>query len=195
METATGVMPIFFTVSSAARSTSVAGAFVHPGGKVANAQALNIRAGIEASLLGTLAKSPGSGPVMACSTSIVSSTLRAIGPSLSSDQQSVMAPVRGTRPIGGAQAGDAAAHGRTDDAAFGFTADSEAHKPCSGGRARAGARTGRAFFQQPRIHGLAAKPDVVERQRAQAQLGHQHGAGVDSDALYTAASSVGTRLR
>ena len=35
---------------------------------------------------------------MAFNTSIVSSTLRAIGPSLSSDQQSVMAPVRGTRP-------------------------------------------------------------------------------------------------
>jgi hypothetical protein len=38
------------------------------------------------------------GPVIACSTSIASSTLRVIGPSLSSDQQSVIAPVRGTRP-------------------------------------------------------------------------------------------------
>src|ERR1700728_4319778 len=35
---------------------------------------------------------------MDSSTSSVSSTLRVIGPSLSSDQQSVMAPVRGTRP-------------------------------------------------------------------------------------------------
>src|SRR6266567_3519179 len=35
---------------------------------------------------------------MACSTSIASSTPRVIGPSLSSDQQSVMAPVRATRP-------------------------------------------------------------------------------------------------
>src|SRR5256714_9881368 len=35
---------------------------------------------------------------MAWSTSIASSTLRVIGPSLSSDQQSVIAPVRGTRP-------------------------------------------------------------------------------------------------
>ena len=34
-----------------------------------------------------------------------------------------------------------------------------------------------AFFQQPRIHRLAAKPDIVERQRAQAELGDQHGAG------------------
>src|SRR6185312_10859745 len=51
--------------------------------------------------LGTLATSPASGPVIACSTSIVSSTLRAIGPSLSRDQQSVIAPVRGTRPYVG----------------------------------------------------------------------------------------------
>src|SRR5438067_13062907 len=46
----------------------------------------------------TLATSPASGPLMACSTSIASSTVRVIGPSLSSDQQSVIAPVRGTRP-------------------------------------------------------------------------------------------------
>jgi hypothetical protein len=39
--------------------------------------------------------------VIACSTSIASSTLRVIGPSLSSDQQSVIAPVRGTRPYVG----------------------------------------------------------------------------------------------
>ena len=48
--------------------------------------------------LGTLPTSPGSGPEIARSTSIVSSTLRVIGPSLSIDQHSVMAPVRGTRP-------------------------------------------------------------------------------------------------
>src|SRR5262252_4893199 len=47
---------------------------------------------------GTLDGSPGSGPLRAYSTSMVSSTPRVIGPSLSSDQQSVMAPVRGTRP-------------------------------------------------------------------------------------------------
>src|SRR6185436_15144057 len=39
-----------------------------------------------------------SGPVIACNTSIASSTERVIGPSLSSDQHSVIAPVRGTRP-------------------------------------------------------------------------------------------------
>src|SRR5262245_65315325 len=48
--------------------------------------------------LGTLDTSPGSGPVIACSTSIASSTPRVIGPSLSSDQHNVIAPVRGTRP-------------------------------------------------------------------------------------------------
>ena len=37
-------------------------------------------------------------PEIACSTSIASSTPRVIGPSLSSDQHSVIAPVRGTRP-------------------------------------------------------------------------------------------------
>src|SRR5262252_4381357 len=42
--------------------------------------------------------SPASGPLIACSTSIASSTDRVMGPSLSSDQQRVMAPVRGTRP-------------------------------------------------------------------------------------------------
>src|SRR5438105_1376980 len=49
----------------------------------------------------TVATSPASGPLMACSTSIASSTVRVIGPSLSSDQQSVIAPVRGTRPYVG----------------------------------------------------------------------------------------------
>src|SRR5271157_347520 len=51
-----------------------------------------------ASFDGTLPRSPGSGPEIVFSTSIVSSTPRVIGPSLSSDQQSVIAPVRGTRP-------------------------------------------------------------------------------------------------
>src|ERR1700736_419120 len=45
-----------------------------------------------------LAASPLSAPEIACSTSIVSSTPRVIGPSLSRDQQSVIAPVRATRP-------------------------------------------------------------------------------------------------
>src|SRR6202167_1940728 len=52
----------------------------------------------KASSLGTLAKSCPSGPEIVFSTSTVSSTLRAIGPNLSSDQHNVIAPVRGTRP-------------------------------------------------------------------------------------------------
>src|SRR5438067_10930082 len=39
-----------------------------------------------------------SAPLIACSTSNASSTERVIGPSLSSDQQRVIAPVRATRP-------------------------------------------------------------------------------------------------
>src|SRR5882757_9703850 len=52
----------------------------------------------KSSLLGTLERSPASGPEIALRTRIASSTERVIGPSLSSDQQSVIAPVRGTRP-------------------------------------------------------------------------------------------------
>src|SRR5215831_19069432 len=50
------------------------------------------------SRLETLDGSPASGPLMAWRTSIASSTVRVIGPSLSRDQQSVIAPVRATRP-------------------------------------------------------------------------------------------------
>src|SRR6202012_1354781 len=62
---------------------------------------LALASSLNLSPLGTLAVSPASGPLIAFSTRIVSSTLRAMGPSLSSDQQSVMAPLRGTRPYVG----------------------------------------------------------------------------------------------
>src|SRR5689334_2878656 len=52
----------------------------------------------KSSSAGRLDRSPGSGPEIACNTNKASSTLRAIGPNLSSDQHSVIAPVRGTRP-------------------------------------------------------------------------------------------------
>src|SRR5882757_4595527 len=55
----------------------------------------------KSNLLGTLLTSPGSGPVIACSTSNASSTPRVMGPSLSNDQHSVIAPLRGTRPYVG----------------------------------------------------------------------------------------------
>src|SRR5207302_7966364 len=80
--------------------------------------------------------------------------------------------------IGGAKAGDATAHAGADDAAAGFAADGEADQPRSGGRAGAGAGAGSAFFEEPGIHGLAAKPDVVERERAKTELGKENRAGV-----------------
>src|SRR5262249_28215764 len=52
----------------------------------------------KSSRLGTLETSPASGPLIAWRTSIASSTDRVMGPSLSSDQQRVIAPLRGTRP-------------------------------------------------------------------------------------------------
>src|SRR5882757_9498918 len=55
----------------------------------------------KSNLLGTLLTSPESGPEIACSTSNASSTPRVMGPSLSNDQHSVIAPLRGTRPYVG----------------------------------------------------------------------------------------------
>src|ERR1051325_6928669 len=52
----------------------------------------------KSSRLGTLDTSPASGPLIACSTNIASSTDRVIGPSLSNDQHKVIAPLRATRP-------------------------------------------------------------------------------------------------
>ena len=77
----------------------------------------------------------------------------------------------------GAQAGDPAAHRGADDAATGFAADRKRHQAGCGGRTRTCARTGGALLQQPRVHGLATEPDIVQRQCAQAQLGNQHCAG------------------
>ena len=74
----------------------------------------------------------------------------------------------GDAAVGGAEAGDAATHGGRDDAAAGFAADGEADESGGGGGAGAGAGAGGAFFEQPGIHGLAAEPDVVEGERAEA---------------------------
>ncbi len=79
---------------------------------------------------------------------------------------------------GGAQSCDAAAHRRTDNAAAGFAADGKTDETCRGCRTRASAGAGGAFFQQPRIHRLAAEPNVVQRQRAKAEFCEEHGAGV-----------------
>ncbi len=74
------------------------------------------------------------------------------------------------------KAGDAAAHGRAHDAAFGFTADGECDEPRRSCRAWASGGTGRAFFEQPGIHGLTAEPDVIEGERAEREFGDENRA-------------------
>jgi hypothetical protein len=170
-------MPSFFTVSSAARSTSVAGG-VHPRRDVANAQAGDVGGGIERQLAGNAGHVAGSGPLMACSTSRVSSTERAIGPSLSQLQLSVIAPVRGTRPKVGRRP---VTPQRIDGLTMLPCVSLPMAKPTS---PAATAAPGPALepdepsSKQPGIHGLSAKPDVVQRQRAQAELGNQHRASI-----------------
>src|SRR5579864_6932769 len=98
IDTSTGTIPTLRTTSTAARSTAVAGfSFIHLE-KCPTRKPATLAPASKSSRLGTLARSPASGPEIACSTSIASSTLRVIGPSLSSDQHSVIAPVRATRP-------------------------------------------------------------------------------------------------
>ena len=78
---------------------------------------------------------------------------------------------------GGAEAGDAAAHGGADDAAFGLAADAEGYEAGGGGCAGACAGTGGAFFEEPGVQGLAAEPDVVEGEGAEGELGDEDGSG------------------
>src|SRR5271163_5089802 len=101
MLTSTGIMPSLFNVSSAARSTSVAGLSFIQAGKYPTRKPFTLAPASKSRRLCTLETSPASGPEIACSTSMASSTLRVIGPSLSSDQHSVIAPVRATRPYVG----------------------------------------------------------------------------------------------
>src|SRR5215471_20404543 len=67
------------------------------------------------------------------------------------------------------ESGDSAAHRWADDAAAGFAADGESYKACSRGRAGAGTGSGGTYFRQPRIHCLAAEPDVVQCECAEAE--------------------------
>src|SRR3954466_7342505 len=98
MSTSTGFMPACFATSSALRSTGVVdGSFIQRGTKP-TLSPLAAFVASNSSSLGTVETSLESAPEMACRTSSVSSTPRAIGPSLSRDQQSVMAPARETRP-------------------------------------------------------------------------------------------------
>src|SRR5581483_67825 len=68
------------------------------------------------------------------------------------------------------QARDAAAHAGRDDAASRLAADRETDETRGVRGAGTGARARGALLEQPRIHGLSAKPDIVERERAEAQL-------------------------
>ena len=91
--------PAFSTALSAARSTSVAGALLHPLRKIADTQTLDTGVGVKVEVAGHACQ-------VACIAdrkwhavpAALSSTERVIGPSLSNDQHSVIAPVRGTRP-------------------------------------------------------------------------------------------------
>ena len=76
--------------------------------------------------------------------------------------------------VSGPQSRDAATHRRTHDTALRLAPDGETHQSRGSCGARSSARTRRSFLEQPRIHGLPAEPDIVERQRAQAQLGDEH---------------------
>src|SRR5262249_61480061 len=72
-----------------------------------------------------------------------------------------------------AKPSNAAAHGRADDAAAGFAADGKTNQACRGGGAGTCAGARGAFFEEPRIHGLAAEPNVVECERAKTELGDE----------------------
>src|SRR5882762_11746260 len=88
-------MPSLGRIFRAARSTSVAGfSFIHVG-KYPTRRPWTDSLASKSRRLGTLETSPGSGPEISFRTSRASSTVRVMGPSLSSDQQRVMAPVHG----------------------------------------------------------------------------------------------------
>ena len=156
--------------SSAARSTSVAGdSFIHAGTKPRR-KPFDRRAGVEvepARHARRIARHPDR--VIACSTSIASSTPRVIGPSLSSDQQSVIAPVRGTRPkVGRSPVTPQRIAGLTMLPCVSLPMENPT-RPAAVAAPGAGAGSRSALFEQPRVHRLAAEPDVVERERAQAR--------------------------
>ena len=154
------------------------GAFLHPAGEVANAQPFHAGGGIEIETAGDAGNVAGVGTVDRLQHQ------HGVFDAASHGAELVERPAEGHRAgarhaaVGGPQSGDAAAHGGTDDAASGLTADREGHQAGGSGGSGTGAGAGRAFFQQPRVHGLAAEPDVVERQRAHAQFGDEHGAGL-----------------
>ena len=95
-------------------------------GKVADAQTLHIGAASKSSLLGTLATSPGSGPLDGIQHQHrVLDGARHWAQLIERPAQRHGAGAWHT-PEGRTQASDAAAHGRADDAAAGLAADGEA---------------------------------------------------------------------
>ncbi len=89
-----------------------------------------------------------------------------------------MQPWRLTRPKVGRRPGHAAAAAGRDDAAERFAADGEADEAGDDGGRRAGRRAAGAFLGVPRVAGHAAEPLVAQGQRAERELGDEHGAGV-----------------
>ena len=58
----------------------------------------------------------------------------------------------------------------TYDAALCFAADTQSDEARGGGCARTGALSRSSLFHEAWIHGLPAEPDVIERERAHAEL-------------------------
>ena len=118
-----------------------------------------------------------SGPWIASSTSAQSSTERQMGPSLSIVQLSAMAPVRGTKPkVGRRPVAPQRVEGERDGAQR-LRADGEAHAARGDGAGRACRRSARSLRGIPRIARAPAEPLVAHGQRAERELGDEHGAG------------------
>src|SRR5215813_12016528 len=96
-----------------------------------------------------------------------------MGPSLSSDQQSVIAPVRGTRPYVGL---NPVIPQRMLGATMLPPVSLPIEKPTKPAAVAAPGPALEPEAPSSGSHGLATKPNVVEGQRTQTQFRHQHGA-------------------
>ena len=152
------------------------GTLLHPGGEIADAQALDACAGVEVQM------TRDAGDVAGVRSGDGLENEQRIFDGASHGAELIERPAKGHRAgaghaaEGGAQPGDSATHAGADDAAAGLAADGEADQPRRRGGARASAGARRAFFQEPRVHGLSAKPNVVEGERAETELREEHGA-------------------
>ena len=177
METSTGTMPTFFNGFERIAIHVGCGRFLHPLGKVADAQAFDACFGIEIEFAGDALQVAriGAGDGVQNEQAVFDAARHRAEfverPAESHRAGARDAAVRGT------QAGDAATHAGRNDAAAGFAADGKADESCGGGCTRASTGAGSAFFGEPGIYGLAAEPDVVERERAEAELGDEDRTG------------------